>query len=241
MTIRNGRNILLQAASVLALSCGMAFAGELSVGASSDTAVGVDASVGGNSAVGVTADAGIGADVGAGNAVSVDADTGADAAVTLGIGGDATNGEDGGSVDGSAAAGAETDAESDVRLQARQGDGAIAAETAGSAAAGFGAWTLAEFSGKRVHDSSGAGIGTVESVAVDAANTVHLVVALDADDQDGNERVIPLDRFQVDAAADALVLTEADVVAEAAGLAAAADAYALVESETELRALLSAN
>ena len=103
-------------------------------------------------------------------------------------------------------------------------------------------WSLADFSGKRVIDANGAGIGTVEGIVVDPANNLYLVTALDSQDVDGQERVIPLTRFVVDEPSQSLVLGQDAVVMlpTMADMAAVASAFMMVDSNEKLRSLIAA-
>jgi hypothetical protein len=103
-------------------------------------------------------------------------------------------------------------------------------------------WTLASFSGKRVEDESGTGIGTVEGVVVDGQNNLYLLTALDSEDVDGRERVIPLGRFDLEASSgDTLVLGSETVamLPHMADLATVASAFMMVDSDEKLRSLLA--
>jgi hypothetical protein len=215
MSSRFGRTLLMSAASALVLAAGP-----------------------------VLAEDGVGLGVGVGTDAGVGAAVGTDAKALLGVDSTASVGDVVHTSETGAGADAVADAEANAKLAAEAGEqGSIEAEGAAAASADITAMTLAEFSGKRLHDGSGAAIGTVEAVAVDADSELYLVTALDAFDEDGQERLIPLDEVAVDAVADALVMAQgsAEAVAQMDDFAAVASAYSLVDTDAKLQALLAAD
>ena len=235
MISRFGRTVLMSAASVLVLAAGPALAEDgLGVGVGVGTDAGVGVSVGGDAAAAVSADVGADADV----ALDSDAKLRLGTDSTASVGDVVHTSEGGTNADAAADAGA--------KLAVEAGDqGSIGAEGDATAAlsADIDAMTLAEFSGKRLHDGSGAAIGTVEAVAVDAQSDLYLVTALDAIDEDGKERLIPFSQVEIDAAADALVMAQgsAEALAEMDDFEAVASAYSLVDTDAKLQALLAAD
>jgi hypothetical protein len=103
-------------------------------------------------------------------------------------------------------------------------------------------WSLGDFSGTRVVDGLGTGIGTVEGVVSDPEGNLYLITALDGQDVDGRERVIPLVRFDFGAPYEPVVLGADTVVMlpQMAEMAAVASAFMAVESDAKLQSLLAA-
>ena len=142
--------------------------------------------------------------------------------------------------DASAPTGSEPAATETVAAPER--DATFDAEDLVAAPAPLPDWSLGDFSGKRVQDPYGSGVGTVEGVVVDAQNNLYLVTALDSQDVDGHERVIPLSRFDLGASCESLVLGSETVamLPQMADLAAVASAFMMVDSDEKLRSLLAA-
>jgi hypothetical protein len=101
-------------------------------------------------------------------------------------------------------------------------------------------WSLADFSGTRIVDAAGNGIGTVEGVVADSAGALYLVTALDSHDVDGEERLIPIGAVTVDPPRQSLAVDEATVamLPQMASLGSVASAFTLVDSDQRLRELM---